>query len=245
MRLIGTKLHMTTAFHPNQTARFEAADCVIIMYLCCFTDDRPRQWVCWLPWVEYIYNTTYQMSLRDTPFRVVYGRNLPTIRSYEPGETHVAVITRNMADREEFLADVRYRLEQAQAIHKKHYDKLHRSVSYAMGDWVLLHLRHHAPASLPLVTKGKLKPRYYGSYRIVELIHPVTVRLKLPPCAKLHDVFHVGLLKKFMGPVPLLHPPCRPSAMAPLTLSQNMSSTHASLAVFNRCSTTGRVTQPL
>jgi len=42
---------------------------------------------------------------------VVYGRDPPTIRSYEPGETRVVAIAKNMADRDEFLADVRYLLE--------------------------------------------------------------------------------------------------------------------------------------
>jgi hypothetical protein len=111
-----------------------------------------------------------------------------------------------MADRDEFLADVRYRLEQAQAVHKKYYDKLHRPVAYAVGDLVLLRLRHRAPASLPQVSKGKLKPRFYGPYRVAEIINPVAVRLELPPRAKLHDVFHVGLLKKFVGPVPAAPP---------------------------------------
>jgi hypothetical protein len=206
MRLLGTKLHMTTAFHPQSDGQTEAANRVIVMYLRCFTGDRPRQWIRWLPWAEYVYNTAYQTSLRDTPFRVVYGRDPPTIRSYEPGETRVAAVARNMADRDEFLADVRYRLEQAQAVHKKYYDKLHRPVAYAVGDLVLLRLRHRAPASLPQVSKGKLKPRFYGPYRVAEIINPVAVRLELPPRAKLHDVFHVGLLKKFVGPVPAAPP---------------------------------------
>ena len=60
-----------------------------------------------------MYNTAYQSSLRETPFRVVYGRNTPTIRSYEPGETRVAAVERDMTEREAFLANVRYRLEQA------------------------------------------------------------------------------------------------------------------------------------
>ena len=113
MRLMSTNLHMTTAFHPQSDGQTEAANRVIVMYLRCFTGDRPRQWVRWLPWAEYVYNTAYQTSLRDTPFRVVYGRDPPTIRSYEPGETRVPAVARKMADREEFLADVCYRLEQA------------------------------------------------------------------------------------------------------------------------------------
>ena len=113
MRLMGFKLHMTTAFHPQSDGQTEPANRVIVMYLCCFTGDRPRQWLRWLPWAEYIYNTAYQTSLRAMPFWVVYGRDPPTIRSYEPGETRVAAVAKSMEDRDEFLEDVRYRLEQA------------------------------------------------------------------------------------------------------------------------------------
>ena len=55
----------------------------------------------------------------------------------------------NMADQDEFLVDIRYRLEQAQAMHKHNYDKLHRVFSFAVGDWVWLCLWQHAPATLP------------------------------------------------------------------------------------------------
>jgi hypothetical protein len=88
------------------------------MYLRCLTGDRPRQWLQWLPWAEYIFNTAYQSSLLDTPFRIVYGRDPPSLRSYEPGETRVAAVARTMEERAEFLADVRHRLEQAQAVQK-------------------------------------------------------------------------------------------------------------------------------
>jgi hypothetical protein len=158
MRLTGTKLQMTTAFHPQSDGQSEAANRIIIMYLRCLTGDRPKQWLRWLPWAEFVFNTAYQSSLRDTPFRVVYGGDPPSIRSYEPGDTRVAAIARNIEEREEFLADVRYRLEQAQAVHKRHYDNNHRQVSYQVGDWVLLRLRQRPASSLPQATLGKLKP---------------------------------------------------------------------------------------
>jgi hypothetical protein len=115
-----------------------------------------------------------------------------------------------MEAREAFLADVRYRLEQAQALHKKHYDRHHREVSYQVDDWVLLRLRQRAASSLPRTTLRKLKPRYVGPYKVIEVINPVVVRLQLPAGARLHDVFHIGVLKKFIG-----QPPASPPTLPP------------------------------
>jgi hypothetical protein len=80
---------------------------------------------------------------------VVYDRDLPSIRSYEPDDTRVAAVAHEMEAREAFLADVRFHLEQAQAVQKLQYDKHHQEVTYEVGDWAFLCLRQRVAASLP------------------------------------------------------------------------------------------------
>ena len=46
--------------------------------------------------------------------------------------------------------------------------------------------------------KGKLSPRYIGTYEIIEKIGPLAYRLALPPeLSKIHDVFHVSMLRRY------------------------------------------------
>jgi hypothetical protein len=107
-----------------------------------------------------LFNTAYQSSLRDTPFRVVYGRDPPSLCSYEPGDTRLPAIVKSMAERAEFLDDVRGRLERAQDTQKLFYDRNHRAVSYQVGDWALLCLRQRSASSLPQAADVKLKARF-------------------------------------------------------------------------------------
>ncbi|XP_070030309.1 uncharacterized protein LOC142161993 [Nicotiana tabacum] len=55
--------------------------------------------------------------------------------------------------------------------------------------------------------KGKLSPRYIGPYRILRRIGHVAYELELPKeLVVVHPVFHVSMLKKFMGYPSLLAP---------------------------------------
>ena len=67
-----------------------------------------------------------------------------------------------------------------------------------MGDQVFMRISPWIGVLL-FRKKGKLSPRYVGPYEIVERIGEVAYRLRLPPeLARIHDVFHVSMLRKYM-----------------------------------------------
>ena len=53
-------------------------------------------------------------------------------------------------------------------------------------------------SSLSLETYKKLSPRYCGPYTITNRINDQAYQLLLPPHLKVHNVFHVSLLKAYV-----------------------------------------------
>ncbi|WMV59189.1 hypothetical protein MTR67_052574 [Solanum verrucosum] len=55
--------------------------------------------------------------------------------------------------------------------------------------------------------KGKLSPRYIGPYRISKRIGNIAYELELPQeLAIVHPMFHISMLKKWMGDPSLIIP---------------------------------------
>ena len=72
-----------------------------------------------------------------------------------------------------------------------------RDIAYEAGDKVFLKVSSWRKI-LRFGKNGKLSPRFKGSYEVLEQIGPVAYHLALPPeLAKLHNVFHVSMLRRY------------------------------------------------
>jgi hypothetical protein len=135
--LTGVKLNLSLAIHPQSDDQFEVANKVITMYLHCFAGDRLRQWLQWLLWAEYCYNTAFHSSLKTMPFSVVHGRDPSCLLLYDTG-TRLPAVHHQLQERDKFLLQIRERLEQAQHQYKEQYDPKNGSGFASTGQWLLL-----------------------------------------------------------------------------------------------------------
>ena len=55
--------------------------------------------------------------------------------------------------------------------------------------------------SLRIDSCANLAPRYCVPFEILDKIGPVAYQLALPPTMRVHDVFHISLLKKYIKDV--------------------------------------------
>jgi len=151
---------------------------------------------------EYCYNTSFQTALKASPFQVVYGRVPLALISYEPGLAKLPAVDRQLMDRDAFLVNIKDWLLHTQDLMRAQHDRHHRHVEFQVSQWVWLRLHQRLAASIIDKSAGKLAPRFYGPYRVLERIGPVAYRLELPPRSRIHSIFHVVFLKKYEGAPP-------------------------------------------
>ncbi|CAI7802894.1 unnamed protein product [Closterium sp. NIES-53] len=84
-----------------------------------------------------------------------------------------------------------------QTSQKQYVDRQRRDHSVAVGDQVLLDTRNLNLSHLP----SKIRPRFCGPFLVEAQVTPVTFRLRLPDTWKLHNAFHVQLLKPYKDPI--------------------------------------------
>ncbi|XP_074316319.1 uncharacterized protein LOC141652658 [Silene latifolia] len=94
---------------------------------------------------------------------------------------------------------IRERMKAAQDRQKSYADVRRRPLEFEVGDKVFLKVSPMKGVKR-FGVKGKLSPKYIGPYDVIKRIGAVAYKLDLPPSlGKVHDVFHVSQLRKYIS----------------------------------------------
>jgi hypothetical protein len=165
------------------------------MLRACALQDQSK-WDKRLPYAEFCYNNSYQVSLKMSPFQALYGRRCRTPLQWDQlGEKQVFGLE-ILLEAEENIKMVRENLKIAQSRQQSYVDTRRRELSFEVRDVVYLKVSPIRGVRR-FGVKGKLAPHYIGSYQILARRGEVAYQLSLPEnLSVVHDVFHVSQLKK-------------------------------------------------
>jgi predicted aspartyl protease len=148
--------------------------------------------------VLFTYRVSYNRTLRDNPFYLIYGRDpilpqdlfMPVKSSNQRQITAGDIVEYKM----KLLKDLHAtygKLNQDKAkerdVYKNYYDKSHKDVSFDVGEQVML----FTPRSEIGLTK-KFLSRWTGPYKVLAKVNPVNYRLEALP-----HVVHVQRLRRY------------------------------------------------
>ncbi|PIL25631.1 hypothetical protein GSI_11380 [Ganoderma sinense ZZ0214-1] len=193
--LIGTKLRLSSAYHPELDGSTERANRTVSQMLRqCIRPDQ-KDWVARLPAIEFAINMARSDATGFAPFFLNTGRmprpiiwDRPTKDEY-PGVRVYAQKVKSavMAAHDSVIA--------ARVKHVRDANRRRRPAPFVEGDLVYISTKN---ISIPKGLARKLVPKYMGPYCIVRDFRNSSYRIKLPSGLKrrgVHDVFHASLLR--------------------------------------------------
>ncbi|MCO5587606.1 hypothetical protein L7F22_041555 [Adiantum nelumboides] len=194
---IGTRLQFSSSFNLKTDGQSEIANSVVLDLLKSYILDQKNQWERYLPLVEFAYNNTIHSLTRKAPFEIVEGAM--KVSPFLSTKDKIFEADEYTRDLDTAFAKVRETLQKSRERQKKVADRHRRDLKLKENDWVLLRFEKARLRK----KKGKerlfpkLSMRYYEPFQITERINDDSFRLRLPDTWKIHNAFHVSLLKPF------------------------------------------------
>ena len=194
--LQGTKLRMSSSYHPQTDGQTEVVNRCLEAYLRCFTSEQPKYWSKWLHGAEYSYNTTFHSAIKMTPFKAVYGRDPPKLLYYGSPPSPIDSVDTMLQERDDILTRLKQNLLSAPAKMKKKANMHRRDLEFVVGDKVYLRLQPYRMKSLAKRVNEKLSLKFFGPFTILQRVRQVAYKLDLLDGCALHPVFHISKLRR-------------------------------------------------
>jgi hypothetical protein len=145
-----------------------------------------------LPYAEFSYNNSYQVSLKMSPFEALYGRKCRTPLYWDQTGERQFFGSEIIQEAEEQVRLIRENLRTMQSRQNSYVDTRRRLLEFKEGDHVYLKVSP-IRGMRRIKVKGKLSPSFIGPFLILKRVGKVAYQLELPDhLADVHNVFHVS-----------------------------------------------------
>jgi hypothetical protein len=194
-KLVGTKLKMSSAYHPQTDGSTERANRTVTQMLRQCVDSKQKDWVSKLPAIEFAINSARSESTGYAPFFLNNGR-MPRSMIWEYSGPEEFLGVRNFAlQRKLALMQAHDSILAARVKQTKDGNKHRRPSPFKKGDLCYVSTKN---ITFPKGYARKLVPKYIGPYKILEDFKNESYRIDLPRHLKhrgIHDSFHASLLR--------------------------------------------------
>jgi hypothetical protein len=152
-------------------------------------------------WIEGYLQTKYHLSHvhRDESIQSIVWLRCSIICGFGIRGEQGPQGQRLVAGEPDILRVLKENLQVAQNQQKMYADRHRVERNFEVGDLVFLRLQPYRQSSLKKSGTEKLKPRFYGPYRVIRRVGEVAYELELPEGSRIHNIFHVSCLKKALG----------------------------------------------
>jgi len=192
---LGTQLKFSTAYHPQTDGQTERVNRILEQTLRIHCAYHQIDWDNYLSIAEFTYNNNQSSTTQFSPFFTNFGHH-PTVPATLTTPTTVDSSQQISQQIRDIIAEVQHNILQAQQRQKTQADKHRRDLQLEPDQLVLLSASHITPPN-SRTQSTKFQPRYLGPFRISEVISPTSYHLELPAELKIHNVFHISLLKPY------------------------------------------------
>jgi hypothetical protein len=125
-----TKINFSSAFHPQTDGQMERTNQVLEDMLRACALNHGRSWDKSFPYTEFLYNNSYQASLKMAPFEALYGRKCRTSLYWnQTGESQVFG-PEILHEAEKQVQIIRENLKTAQSRQKSYADNRRRELIF-------------------------------------------------------------------------------------------------------------------
>ncbi|KAI3813958.1 hypothetical protein L1987_18694 [Smallanthus sonchifolius] len=198
-KALGTRLDMSTAYHPQTDGQTERTIQTLEDMLRACVIDFGNTWESQLPLVEFSYNNSYHTSIKAAPFEALYGRKCRSPICWAEVRDSQLTGPKLALETSEKTVQIRNRMATARDRQKSYADRRRKPLEFQVGDMVLLKVSPWKGV-IRFGKRGKLNHRYVGPFKIMKRIGPVAYQLDLPEgLSGVHNVFHVSNLKKCLA----------------------------------------------